>query len=215
MTAMPATAEKIVPEETVASLFGPEIVLPSQFTEQAVVLARETASSDAASGGEKRLVAYVTRAVPIQELQVEDLRRHLRAVLPEYMVPGAYVVLDSLPLTSNGKVDRKALPAPELEAYGVKEYEPPQGEIEEILAGIWQELLQVERVGRQDNFFELGGHSLLIVQMIERLRRVYDDQQTRSADLRPCGGTPRWIPPPSTSSRSFSRAGSSGVCPIH
>ena len=77
-----------------------------------------------------------------------------------------------LPLTPNGKLDREALPAPDLEAYGSRQYEAPQGEMEEILAGIWQELLQVERVGRQDNFFELGGHSLLIVQMIERLRRV-------------------------------------------
>jgi acyl-coenzyme A synthetase/AMP-(fatty) acid ligase len=134
---------------------------------EAVVLARE-----AASGGEKRLVAYVTTAVPTGELQVEDLRRHLKAVLPEYMVPGAYVVLDSLPLTPNGKVDRKALPVPGLEAYGVvKEYEPPQGEIEAILAGIWRELLRVERVGRQDNFFELGGHSLLAVQAVTRVRQ--------------------------------------------
>src|SRR5205085_6719146 len=128
---------------------------------------------------EKRLVAYVTRAVS-GELRVEDLRNHLQAVLPEYMVPGAYVVLESLPLTSNGKLDRKALPAPDLDAYGVKAYEAPQGEIEEILAGIWQELLQVERVGRQANFFELGGHSLLIVQMIERLRRVGLSAQVRS-----------------------------------
>jgi acyl-CoA synthetase (AMP-forming)/AMP-acid ligase II len=129
----------------------------------AVVLAREGLS------GEKRLVAYVTRAIP-GELQVEDLRHHLKAVLPDYMVPGAYVVLESLPLTPNGKVDRKALPAPELDAYGIKEYEAPQGETEETLAGIWQELLQVERVGRQDNFFELGGHSLLAVQMIVQVR---------------------------------------------
>ena len=78
----------------------------------------------------------------------------------------------SLPLTPNGKLDRRALPAPEQGAYVSRQYEAPQGEVEEILAGIWQELLRVERVGRQDNFFELGGHSLLIVQMMERLRRV-------------------------------------------
>src|SRR6185437_11835465 len=82
------------------------------------------------------------------------------------------VMLERLPLTTNGKLDRRALPAPELGAYGSREYEAPQGKIEEILAGIWQELLHVERVGRNDNFFELGGHSLLIVQMMERLRRV-------------------------------------------
>jgi hypothetical protein len=77
------------------------------------------------------------------------------------MVPSAYVVLDTLPLTSNGKVDRKALPVPDGSALSVKEYAAPQGQIEERLAEIWQELLHVERVGRHDNFFELGGHSLL------------------------------------------------------
>src|SRR6185437_8783735 len=75
-------------------------------------------------------------------------------------------------LTSNGKLDRRALPAPDQSAYTYREYEAPRGQAEEILAGIWQELLKVEQVGRNDNFFELGGHSLLIVQMLERLRRV-------------------------------------------
>src|SRR5260370_2571554 len=88
------------------------------------------------------------------------------------MVPGGFVMLEHMPLTSNGKLDRRALPAPELEAYVSRQYEAPQGEVEEILAGIWQGLLRVERVGRHDNFFELGGHSLLIVQLMERLRRV-------------------------------------------
>ena len=103
---------------------------------------------------------------------MEALRAHLKPVLPEYMVPSAFVLLDRMPLTPNGKLDRRALPAPELGAYVSRQYEAPQGEVEEILAGIWQGLLRVERVGRNDNFFELGGHSLLIVQMLERLRRV-------------------------------------------
>ncbi|MBM0108954.1 non-ribosomal peptide synthetase, partial [Steroidobacter sp. S1-65] len=119
----------------------------------AVVIAREDAP------GEKRLVGYVTSR-GAQPPSVEELRAHLKAVLPEYMVPSAFVVLSSLPLTPNGKLDRRALPAPELDAYVSREYEAPQGEVEEVLAGIWQELLHVERVGRQDNFFELGGHSL-------------------------------------------------------
>jgi hypothetical protein len=89
------------------------------------------------------------------------------------MVPSAFVTLERLPLTPNGKLDRRALPAPELDAYVTRQYEPPRGEVEEILAGIWQELLRVERVGRHDNFFELGGHSLhavkLVAQVAERL----------------------------------------------
>jgi amino acid adenylation domain-containing protein len=136
---------------------------------EAVVLAREDVP------GEKRLVAYVIPEEPSEVEKtpsVESLRAHLKAVLPEHMVPSAFVMLEQLPLTSNGKLDRRALPAPEFGAYVSRQYEAPQGEVEEILAGIWQGLLRVERVGRQDNFFELGGHSLLIVQVMERLRRV-------------------------------------------
>jgi len=85
------------------------------------------------------------------------------------MVPAAIVRLERIPLTANGKLDRKALPAPEGEAYSRRTYEPPQGEMEEVLANLWQELLGVERVGRHDNFFELGGHSLLAVRMLSHL----------------------------------------------
>ena len=131
---------------------------------EAAVMAREDVP------GEKRLVAYLTRAGG--EISIESLRAHLKSALPEYMAPSAFVVLDSLPLTPSGKLNRRALPAPDRAAYATREYQAPEGEIEEILAGIWQSLLRVERVGRQDNFFELGGHSLMIVQMLERLRRV-------------------------------------------
>ncbi|HET8775596.1 MAG TPA: amino acid adenylation domain-containing protein [Thermoanaerobaculia bacterium] len=129
---------------------------------EALVIARE-------EGGEKRLVAYV---VPDEgaTLQVGELRAALAAQLPDYMVPSAFVRLEAMPLTSNGKVDRKALPAPEAGAVAAQEYVAPQGEIERSLAGIWEELLSVPRVGRHDNFFELGGHSLLVVSLIERLR---------------------------------------------
>jgi acyl carrier protein len=129
---------------------------------EAAVVAREDVP------GEKRLVAYVTVADPPPA--VEELRAHLKVVLPEYMVPGAFVTLERLPLTTNGKLDRRALPIPEQVAYASREYEAPQGEVEEILASIWQTLLKVERVGRQDNFFELGGHSLLATQAVLRSR---------------------------------------------
>jgi amino acid adenylation domain-containing protein len=132
----------------------------------AVVLAREE------QAGEKRLIAYVVASDPANLPTVDELRAHVRAQLPEYMVPSALVTLPGLPLTANGKLDRRALPAPGLAAYGTRAYEAPLGQIEEILAGIWQSILHVEQVGRHDNFFELGGHSLLIVQMMERLRRV-------------------------------------------
>lgn len=126
--------------------------------------------------GAKRLVAYYTSTEANGEgsesIGVEQLRRHLSAKLPEYMVPAAYVRLEKLPLTPNGKLDRKALPPPEGDAYGVRDYEEPVGEKEMVLAEIWEEVLKVERVGRRDNFFELGGHSLLIMKVITRLRKA-------------------------------------------
>jgi amino acid adenylation domain-containing protein len=133
---------------------------------EAVVVAREEA------GGEKRLVAYY-RVVEGEgtELGAEELRKYLSGKLAEYMVPAGYVRLEKLPRRGNGEVDRKALPAPEGEAYGVRGYEAPEGEIETAVAGIWREVLRVERVGRQDNFFALGGASLLAVQVIARLRQ--------------------------------------------
>jgi len=131
---------------------------------EAVVIAREDRP------GERRLVAYVVPADPATSPGVETLRAWLQAGLPEYMVPGAFVMLERLPITSNGKLDRRALPAPRVAAYATRHYEAPTGEAEETLAGIWQELLHVERVGRQDHFFELGGHSLLATRVISRIR---------------------------------------------
>ena len=87
------------------------------------------------------------------------------------MVPAAYVLLDTLPLTPNGKVDRRALPAPDAGAHARREYEAPVGELEEMIAAIWAEVLHVERVGRQDDFFALGGHSLVVVQVTSRLQQ--------------------------------------------
>ncbi len=134
---------------------------------EAIVVARQDPAGNA------RLLAYVSLqdAAPCAEL-VRDLREHLAARLPEYMVPAAFVVLDALPLTPNGKVDRRALPEPDDEAFAQAQYEAPQGETEQTIAALWAELLGVERVGRHDNFFALGGHSLLAVQLIERLRQI-------------------------------------------
>ncbi|WP_230940088.1 phosphopantetheine-binding protein, partial [Xanthomonas translucens] len=91
--------------------------------------------------------------------------------LPDVMVPATYMQLDSLPLSSNGKLDRRALPAPQADALTEQRYVPPEGELETLLAALWCELLGVERVGRQDNFFALGGHSLLTVRLSAAIRR--------------------------------------------
>nr|WP_081348047.1 non-ribosomal peptide synthetase [Photorhabdus luminescens] len=118
----------------------------------------------------KRLVAYV--AAEANEGLAARLREYLSAVLPDYMVPAAFVRLDTLPQTPNGKLDRRALPAPGKEAFVRQIYEAPQGKIETMLAAVWRELLGVEQISRHDSFFALGGHSLLAVRMIERLRRI-------------------------------------------
>jgi acyl carrier protein len=120
---------------------------------EAVVLAKEGA-------GGTRLVAYLSARAG-QTVDAVVLRERLLQKLPDYMVPAALMVLDAVPLNSNGKVDRKALPDPELASGSA--YAPPIGELESVLATIWAEVLEVERVGRNDNFFELGGHSLSLL----------------------------------------------------
>jgi len=119
---------------------------------------------------EKQLVAYVTPRNAQIPPQPESLRTELNATLPHYMVPSAFVVLAALPLTANGKLDRRALPEPQLDAYSTLRYQAPEGAIETIVAGIWSELLHIDRVGREDNFFALGGHSLLAMQLIARVQ---------------------------------------------
>jgi amino acid adenylation domain-containing protein/non-ribosomal peptide synthase protein (TIGR01720 family) len=114
----------------------------------------------------KRLVAYVTSTVP----DVGDLRSWLKRSLPDYMVPSAFVVLDALPLSPNGKVDRKALPAPARN--GEARYTAPRGEVQTTLAEIWADVLGADRVGVEDNFFSLGGDSILSIQVVSRARRA-------------------------------------------
>ena len=139
--------------------------------EQAVVVAREEA------GGGRRLVAYV---VAPGGPPAAELRRYLSGRLPEYMVPGTYVALQTLPLTPTGKIDRKALPEPEPEAPAEAGSAAPRTPGEEILAGVFAEVLGRERVGIHDDFFELGGHSLMAIQVVSRLARLLG----REVDLR-------------------------------
>ena len=134
--------------------------------QSSVVLAREDVP------GDWHLVAYLT-AQTGAELSVAELRRHLSGTLPHYMVPSAFVVLESLPLTPNGKLDRKALPAPGQSAHVTRSYEEPVGEVETTLALLWQELLGLERVGRHDEFFELGGHSLALTKLSFKVKETF------------------------------------------
>ena len=133
---------------------------------ESVVIVRED------QPGDKRLVAYVVPQVE-QSPTVLELRQFLKAKLPEYMVPSAFVLLESLPLTSNGKVDRRALPTPELDSTLLEKYVAPRTPIEEMLAQIWTQVLKLERVGIHDNFFEVGGHSLLATQLLSRIRTSF------------------------------------------
>ncbi|HZI03090.1 MAG TPA: amino acid adenylation domain-containing protein, partial [Archangium sp.] len=130
---------------------------------EVVVMAREDMP------GDKRLVAYLSARTG-HTLDTDALRAHLAKELPEYMVPSAFVVLETLPLTPNGKADRKALPAPAALASGGRAYAPPRTRTEELLCGLFARLLNVERVGIHDDFFQLGGHSLLATRLVARVQ---------------------------------------------
>jgi surfactin family lipopeptide synthetase A len=133
---------------------------------QAVVVAREDLP------GEKRLVAYVVLAKE-QATSVSDLQSHVMKQLPTYMVPSAFVLLETLPLTPNGKIDRRALPDPSPTTIAREEpYVAPTLKVHHQLVRIWEELLGVRPIGIQDNFFELGGHSLLAARMVNRIEQV-------------------------------------------
>ncbi|NET89190.1 MAG: amino acid adenylation domain-containing protein, partial [Kamptonema sp. SIO1D9] len=145
--------------------------------EDAVVIAGEDKS------GEKRLWAYVVSHprsddIPNQKQvpTTSELRNFLKEKLPEYMLPSAFVMLEAMPLTPNGKVDRRALPAPEGRPELEEAYVKPQTEAEQIIAAVWQEILQLEKVGINDNFFSLGGHSLLLVKIQAKLNEIFEQK---------------------------------------
>ncbi len=129
---------------------------------EAVVIVRD-------DGADKRLVGYYIQAPNSPAVDANELRRHLLATLPEYMLPAAFVRLDAFPLDANGKLDRKALPVPGDAAYAARGYEAPEGAVELQLARLWSELLKIERVGRNDNFFDLGGHSFAALRLVARV----------------------------------------------
>ena len=123
--------------------------------------------------GEKRLVAYV---VSEREQSAAEMQKQLQERLPEYMIPAAVVQMEALPLTANGKVDRRRLPAPQVERLEREaEQVAPRTEVERVIAKIWEEVLGVESVGVTENFFDLGGHSLLMVQVHGRLQEAYGE----------------------------------------
>ncbi len=122
---------------------------------------------------DNRLVAYVTPE-PGVSLSPEDLRQHLQTILPDYMIPSHFVLLESMPLTANGKIDRAALPVPEPERVRPSGLVPPQNSIQRRLVELWQEVLGVKPVGIEDDFFALGGHSLLAAEVIARIEQVFN-----------------------------------------
>jgi hypothetical protein len=140
----------------------------------AVVVAREEkegAPSTALRTGTRLVVYYIQDAH--SDPTASELRKHLRMSLPEYMIPSTFVPLDGFPLTPNGKVDHRALPDPDgLKAPASAGYVAPQTAMEILIAGVWRELLGVERIGVYDNFFDLGGHSLLLLKAIARIEKL-------------------------------------------
>jgi len=146
------------------------VLCQHQAIDRAVVTIRETA-------GDRRLVAYV---VPTQQqtLALSDIRNYLKQRLPSYMVPPFIVLMESLPLTPNEKVDHRALPEPTAGIDGGREFVAPANELERTLAALWIQLLGVERPSTSDNFFDLGGHSLLAVRLISRIREVFQLELT-------------------------------------
>ncbi|MGX5439997.1 non-ribosomal peptide synthase/polyketide synthase [Bacillus thuringiensis] len=140
-------------------------LLKHKEVKEAIVIARED------NHHQQYLCAYFTSETWKEESKIQEIRKFLAKELPEYMIPAFFVQLDKLPLTTNGKVDRKALPDPDGSAVVGVEYEAPRNEVEEKLVSIWRDILDVERIGINHNFFEIGGHSLKATTMISRIHK--------------------------------------------
>jgi acyl carrier protein len=134
---------------------------------EVAVIAREDAP------GDKRIVAYIVPRTG-HGPDISDLRNHLKRRLPDYMLPSVFVVLEFMPLSETGKIDRESLPAPEQSRPTLEQsYAAPTTALEKVLAGIFGEVLKIERVGVRDNFFELGGHSLLAARVVSQIRQIF------------------------------------------
>jgi acyl carrier protein len=139
------------------------VLMRNEAVRDVVVIVRED------NPGDKRLVAYLIAAGE-HAVSVSDLRHYVKQELPEYMVPSAFMMLEQFPLTPNGKIDRRALPVPDADRQTETGYIAPRNEVEESIAGIWRELLNMKNVGVNDSFFEVGGHSLLLVRLHANLQ---------------------------------------------
>lgn len=136
----------------------------------AAVMAYAESNGNSSPAADKRLVAYI---VPTSQegALIEELRNALQVTLPDYMIPASFIFLEELPLTPNGKVDRKALPEPDRTRPDIGErYVAPRNAVEQVLTGIWADVLGIEKVGVHDSFFDLGGHSILVTQLVARVR---------------------------------------------
>jgi amino acid adenylation domain-containing protein len=136
-----------------------------QGVQDAVVIVRED------TPGDRRLVGYVILRKGVQ-CNPKELQEHLKQKLPDYMVPAAFVVLERLPVTPNGKVDRKTLPIPEMDTE-TQDFVAARKPVEEVLAGMWADILGVEKVSVEGNLFEMGAHSLLVTQVVSRIRKAF------------------------------------------
>jgi len=143
---------------------------------EAVVVVREDIP------GSQKLVVYIVTSS--DEFMATELKKRLTERLPPYMVPSAYVLLDALPLTANGKMDRKSLPMPD-RSHALETYSAPRNETEQVLVDIWSDILELECVGINDNFFEIGGHSLLAIKIVASMRRAGIQVYARDIFLNP------------------------------